>query len=221
VIKATQAQGCAQIIDARTELSLHLEQLGLSHETSNQRIRDHMATAQDIQDLKTLIQKTQAIAPAAHIGSINGARIALTLTIPQLELSAQDVKNLLRHFLIKMEMILRFFHASFILLLRDFIFRLPQILLVVHILRRLPPTVSLLLRENITFEDALGRTQSLQYQQFRHWPVFEANLLCHFKHVPGCKKVQNGHFILLSLDVPGGRLSARNWDKQLKPGSTG
>jgi hypothetical protein len=50
--------------------------------------------------------------------------------------------------------------------------------------------------DNITFEDALGRMQSLQFQQFRHRTVFEVSLRCKLDNLPGMRKVLSGEYVL-------------------------
>jgi hypothetical protein len=74
----------------------------------------------------------------------------------------------------------------------------------------LPQAISLVLHGNMMFEDALGRVQSLQYQQFKHWTVFETSLPCVFANAPGMKKVLDGHFVL-TASAPARTLTASNW----------
>jgi hypothetical protein len=65
----------------------------------------------------------------------------------------------------------------------------PQLLLAWRVLQRFPPTISLVLHDNIAFEDVFGRIHSLQYQQFKHWRVFKHSLEESFKGFPGSKRV--------------------------------
>jgi hypothetical protein len=96
----------------------------------------------------------------------------------------------------------------------------PQILLVWQIMRRLPPTISLILHDNITFEDVLGRIHSLQYQQFKHWRVFKHSLDVSFKGFPGSKRVHTGQFRLTNANMPDVVYDKSNWSQRIRPGSS-
>ena len=141
----------------------------------------------------------------------------LTLGLPRFNIIKRDLLNLLQRLSAEVEIVLRLFLASFLVCLKDLLLALPQIGLIYKILQRLPQAISLTLHDNMTFEDALGRVQSLQYQQFKHWTVFEASLRCAFANAPGMKKVADGHFVLTSPAAVG-TLTASNWTQMVKPG---
>ena len=94
----------------------------------------------------------------------------------------------------------------------------PHMILLLRLLRRMPRAVSLLCQDNIQFEDALGRMQSLQYQHFRHWTVFEACLRCTFKDTPGIQKVLQRQFVLKCHGAHEQILDATNWETYASPG---
>jgi hypothetical protein len=102
--------------------------------------------------------------------------------------------------------------------LKEMLLSLLQVLFFFKVLRQIPRTVSLVVEDNIRFEDALGRIQSLQYQHFKHWAVLEACLRCTFTNTPGMQKVRQGQFVLISPGVAGEVLDATNWEKYASPG---
>lgn len=75
---------------------------------------------------------------------------------------------------------------------------------------------------NIYFEDALGRSLTLDYGQFRHWPVMLVWLQCNFKGCPGEQRVMREHFQIVDLKTDQGSdytdpVSA--WERFSRPGS--
>ncbi|KAH7094700.1 hypothetical protein FB567DRAFT_510851 [Paraphoma chrysanthemicola] len=83
------------------------------------------------------------------------------------------------------------------------------------IIARLP---SMLLSNNIRFEDALGRLVSLPYEDFRHLPVFLARLQCQFSDTPGREKVGSNHFHIL-LQQSGQMIrTEEDWRHSVRPG---
>ena len=96
----------------------------------------------------------------------------------------------------------------------------PQSILLPRILRHIPRSMPNLLSNNIRFIDVLGRRHSLQFEQFRHWQVFETNLQCAFKGLPGADKVSKGDYRILNLKLQNTTLSATNWTQQILPGSS-
>lgn len=100
----------------------------------------------------------------------------------------------------------------------DFLLSLPHVSAFLRVLRQIPRAVSLVLEDNIRFEDALGRMQSLQYQHFRHWLVFEACLRYTFNNTPGMQKVLQGQFVLTCHGAAEEVLDAKNWEKYASPG---
>lgn len=80
-------------------------------------------------------------------------------------------------------------------------------------------TPSLLLQDNITLEDALGRTMSLPYEHFRYWPVFLARLQSSFNGMPGEWKVKENQFRILNLRMGGEFISGSDWHRMVFPGA--
>lgn len=150
-------------------------------------IHQSTLTAKDLLELKdmlTLHLQSIQCSPASTDMLHGSARIMLTSKLPKVNLSPNDFEMLLRRLYVQVEVVLRFSLASLFVCLREGFMALPPIILIWKILRSLPSTISLVLHHNIRFEDAFGRVQSLQYQQFRHWTVFEANLRCAFTNSP-------------------------------------
>jgi hypothetical protein len=91
------------------------------------------------------------------------------------------------------------------------------LLIIYRILQRLPQAVSLILHDNIIFDDALERVQSLQFQQFRQWSVFKTSLKCIFANVSELQKIIADDFVLSSPQYPRKRLTAINWKALIRP----
>lgn len=70
----------------------------------------------------------------------------------------------------------------------------PALQLCLRTLKTLPRFPKMLLDSNITFVDALGHESSLQYQQFRYWPVVSAFLQCQFHDCPGALRITHNRF---------------------------
>jgi hypothetical protein len=94
---------------------------------------------------------------------------------------------------------------------------LPHVLLLARMIRFLPRAVYFMLHDNISLEDAPGRVRSLQFQEFKHWNVFEASLRKNFHGVHGSEKVLKGQFILTCPKLPGRELGKSNWDRNVLP----
>lgn len=88
-----------------------------------------------------------------------------------------------------------------------------------HFQNNLASSPTTLLESNIHFEDALGRTQQLPYQWFRHWETFEGLLKGDFKGVPGESKVLEGSYHLLNSANHSQLVCKDDWAYKLKPGS--
>ena len=175
-----------------------------------------MATRDDINEIKRLLAIRQN--ELTVNGSNETARLILVLTLSQLKISTTKAANILQRFSAEVTVILKIFLASLIVCLKDILLALPQLVMLYRIMRRLPQAISLVLRDDISFEDALGRIQSLQFQQFKHWSVFEASLKSTFDELPGMKKVMAGEYVLTSpkYHAP---LTAQNWSQLIRPGS--
>jgi hypothetical protein len=208
------AQLSAQLSDLSTNLSTTVAQHGQSMTNLLQQAQPQTTTSDDVREIKQLLVSLHETCQKSSASPVmsNAHCITLALTILRLGLSLSDIRDLLgRYFNNQDETLVQVLLASFLTLLRDFFWALPQLILVVKFMRCLPRSVSCLLSDNMRFEDALGRVQSLQFQQFRNWAVFEANLRCTFEDHPGYRKVVRGHFILTSPNYPGRRLNASNW----------
>lgn len=78
-----------------------------------------------------------------------------------------------------------------------------------------------LLDSNITFVDALNREFSLQYQQFRYWPVVSAWLQCQFQDCPGALRISRGRFAIfkdMRLTGKGVMIPFGDWERTVRPG---
>lgn len=78
-----------------------------------------------------------------------------------------------------------------------------------------------LLDSNITFVDALNREFSLQYQQFRYWPVVSAWLQCQFQGCPGALRIFRGRFAMFKDMKSTGRgvmIPFGDWGRTVGPG---
>ncbi|KAH8661518.1 hypothetical protein BGZ60DRAFT_517255 [Tricladium varicosporioides] len=81
----------------------------------------------------------------------------------------------------------------------------------------LRPTCSV--QDSIHFTDALGRSQCLPYQWFRHWGIFESMLKCQFKNLPGERRVLNRQFHILNTRNPNFFIDETKWERSIFPGS--
>jgi hypothetical protein len=206
--------------DRQAHLDIRVDQLEKYHNNITLGMQQYTAAARDFLELKDMLalhfQDTQCT-QALRKDPDGTARITLTLTLSRLNITKQDLQILLRHLSAEVETVLRLCFAVFLVCLKDLLWALPQIIVIYKILQRLPQAISLTLHDNVTFEDALGRIQSLQYQQFKHWTVFEISLRCTFADAPGMKKVLDGHFVLTTT-APVRTLTASNWTQLVKPG---
>ncbi|KAM0697810.1 hypothetical protein Q7P36_002664 [Cladosporium allicinum] len=80
---------------------------------------------------------------------------------------------------------------------------------------------TMLLDSNIIFVDALDRTFSLQYQQFRYWPVVSAFLQCQFRDCPGALRITHEKFAVFKQMTVTGRgvvIPSDKWEQLIRPG---
>jgi hypothetical protein len=97
----------------------------------------------------------------------------------------------------------------------------PVLQLCLRTLDTLPRFPKILLDSNITFVDALGRESSLQYQQFRYWPVVSAFLQCQFRDCPGALRITHKRFAVFKEMKSTGRgvmIPFDEWEKMIRPG---
>lgn len=177
------------------------------------------ATPTAIQQLKTTLDNIQK-SQQSRVALESSARLLLPTAVPQVKIPTADSLLLFRHLLIEVQTVLQMYCAWFCTLLGGFILALPQVVLILRTMHRLPKAISLVLHDIMSFEDAIGRLHSLQYQQFRHWAVFESLLRCSFTNLPGSRKIMRGHFILTPEGAPTITLTAFNFAEQVKPGFT-
>ena len=119
-----------------------------------------------------------------------------------------------------LETVIHFVMAYVLVALEELLIRLPQVLIIARMMQALPRAISLMRQDYIRFEDALGRVQNLQYQQFQYWPIFEAMVKTQFEGVPGYGKVLRGQYTLMCPRLHGQRLVAASWSQHVFPGMT-
>jgi len=83
----------------------------------------------------------------------------------------------------------------------------------------LTPRPASSVQDSIHFTDALGRTQELPYQWFRHWDVFKSMLKCEFKNLPGEQRVLKRQFHILNTRNPNLFIDEAKWERSTFPGS--
>lgn len=101
-----------------------------------------------------------------------------------------------------------------------------KLLLLLYLVRRAfqmlsatPAAPTMLLDDNILFEDALGRTISLPYAHFRHYPVFIARLQCEFRDLPGERKILRNCYLLFNRRNRCEFVTQDTWDSRVQPGA--
>jgi hypothetical protein len=187
----------------------------------SRRIHKEMATVKDVEEVKQLLdshlRRREADAnPSKPLES--RTQFIFILAIPQMNLLTQQVKALLSRLRAEVEVFGRFSIAALLVSLKRVVLVIPQLVQIGRVMNSLPPAISLVLHDNLRFTDALGRFHSLQFQQNRHWRVFETTLKCSFENLPGQQKVAAGQFILTSPKYPGQTLNERNWSDYARPG---
>lgn len=80
-------------------------------------------------------------------------------------------------------------------------------------------TPGLMVEDCLKFTDALGRTQQLAYQWFRHWDVFQSMLKCEFRGLPGEDRVLKGQYLLLKGRQQQAIIDREQWENSVFPGS--
>ncbi|KAK4956871.1 hypothetical protein LTR10_006400 [Elasticomyces elasticus] len=85
-------------------------------------------------------------------------------------------------------------------------------------------TPSFLLDTNIHVQDVLGRSLSLPYEHFRHWPVLMARLEVAFEGCPGEDKVMGSQYAMFTVTTRGNgsihQLDGSNWASNVRRGQT-
>ncbi|KAL9617939.1 MAG: hypothetical protein Q9160_007305 [Pyrenula sp. 1 TL-2023] len=108
--------------------------------------------------------------------------------------------------------------GKFLCLFKMLICVWPQLVLLSRLLEKIPRSVTLLLEDNINFEDALGSQCSLQFEYFKHWDTFEKMLQHQFRSKPGCTKVADGEYRLFKFKERTCHLDSTNWNDFIRPG---
>ncbi|TKA65537.1 hypothetical protein B0A55_09865 [Friedmanniomyces simplex] len=93
----------------------------------------------------------------------------------------------------------------------------------VRAMTSMPMRPTFLLDSNIQLQEALGRSLSLPYEHFRHWPVLLARLDVAFDVCPGQLKVLRSSFAIFTISKPGServvrRLDESNWETSVRQG---
>jgi hypothetical protein len=96
---------------------------------------------------------------------------------------------------------------------------IPELFLYLKVLSNIPSSPTTLLLDNIRFEDVLGRTHSLQYQQFKHWRIFKSMLECAFENKPGREKVFAGRYRIMNARFQDRIIDESNWEQKIFPGT--
>ncbi|EMT69004.1 hypothetical protein FOC4_g10005102 [Fusarium odoratissimum] len=83
----------------------------------------------------------------------------------------------------------------------------------------MPPL--LVLAENISFEDVLGRQTTLQYDFFRHWANVDMFLNKQFENCPGQQYIAKKQYFFLGADAATNKLNSNveiAWQAMARPG---
>jgi hypothetical protein len=218
---------CIEDYDGRTNLVSHLPALSSDSPSTSSEQTDatiitqssesNIATSDDLRRLETLIKSCfqdkmpgSGRRPHRHTEEISLVRLNLSLSV-----STENIRSIIHYLNAKFDAIFQHLVRFLFVVLKEM---LPHVLVFLKVLQQIPRAVSLVLEDNIRFEDALGRIQSLQYQHFKHWTVFEACLRCTFINTPGMQKVLQGQFVLICPSVAKSVLDATNWEKYASPG---
>jgi hypothetical protein len=140
----------------------------------------------------------------------------VTLARSHSSLSPHQINNTLEN----LKTIIQFAMAYILIALKELLIRLPQVLIIARMMQVLPRAISLMRQDCIRFEDALGRVQNLQYQQFQYWPIFEAMIKTQFEGVPGYGKILRRQYTLMCPGLHGQQLVAASWSQHVFPGIT-
>jgi hypothetical protein len=97
----------------------------------------------------------------------------------------------------------------------------PAFQLCLRTLKAMPRSPTMLLDNNILFADALNRKFSLQYEQFRYWPVVSTFLECNFRDCPGALRIAHKRFAVFKEMRSTGRgvmIPFDEWEQMVRPG---
>jgi hypothetical protein len=97
----------------------------------------------------------------------------------------------------------------------------PAVQLCLRTMNTISRSPTMLLDSNIILVDALNREFSLQYQQFRFWPVVSAFLQCQFRDCPGALRITHERFAMFKELKSTGRgviIPFDKWERSVRPG---
>jgi hypothetical protein len=97
----------------------------------------------------------------------------------------------------------------------------PAFQLCLRTMNTMPRSPTMLLDSNIIFVDALNREFSLQYEQFRYWPVVSAFLQCQFRDCPGALRINIGRYAVFKEMRSTRRavmIGLDEWEQMIRPG---
>jgi len=200
-IKTEQSNGTAALsmlaensVQELTGLKKIVESSNLMLETMMQRIPVHPIRSPGTRSMDNSNQ------PHGPSGTVLSQPIIFVLVW-------QDLIAALRHALDAILLFFLWFGPAFQLCLRT--------------LKAMPRSPSMLLGNNITFVDALNRNFSLQYEQFRYWPVVSAFLQCKFQNCPGALRITHKRFAVFKEMRSTGRgvmIPFDEWEQMIRPG---
>ncbi|KAL9110724.1 MAG: hypothetical protein Q9227_004716 [Pyrenula ochraceoflavens] len=93
----------------------------------------------------------------------------------------------------------------------------PKLAVLFRVLRCIPRSVTLLLEDNIYFEDFLGNIHSLQFQYFKHWDLFEKMVQHQLRSTPFYESLSDIEYQLFQSKKSGFDLTAKNWNQLIQP----
>ncbi|GAB1317921.1 hypothetical protein MFIFM68171_08131 [Madurella fahalii] len=113
-------------------------------------------------------------------------------------------------------------HALFVLALLTFLYDLVRYasifaIVVVPFLDEIPRSVSLLLPDNLSLVDPLGRRFQLPVSFGKNWEVVAAMLKTHFHGTPGALKIERGQFRIFDVHDPERTIRPSDWTDVVGP----
>jgi hypothetical protein len=218
--RLVRAQGChCKCLASNSASQRYVEYRSI--EASMHRSTAKLADKHDLEELRAFLSDRTAF-PNTHLTTVPSdatqGRILLVMTLPHLTLSKNDLRAIFQSLSKEVCFVADAINSWLGIIFTFVILALPHVVTALKFSRRIPAAVSLVLRDNVHFEDALGRQHSLQFNQFRYWPVFHAFLECVFTDVPGFERVIKGAFILVSEEKHLVRWTDANYDTLISPG---
>ena len=134
--------------------------------------------------------------------------------------SGTDLSQPISLVLVRQNLIATLRHALDAILL-FFLWFGPAFQLCLRTPKAMPRSPTMLLDSNIIFVDALNREFSLQYEQFRYWPVVSAFLQCQFRDCPGALRITHERFAVfkeMRVTGLGVIIPFHEWEQMVRPG---